>query len=194
MPNPLLVAVEGLGRRHGSQWVLRGIEFDVQPGEVLAITGANGTGKSTLLKLVAGLLEPHEGAVILAQPDSVGLAALDMNLYPALTAAEHIEWAGRLSGASPNAGEVLDHVGLARAAGKTPPQLSTGMRARLKLAMAMLGQPKVLLLDEPSAALDEDGRRLVDAAIARQRGIGCAILATNDRADLEWATHELVLA
>lgn len=194
MAGQALVEADRLGRRHGSQWVLRGLSFEVRAGQVLGVTGANGAGKSTLLRLIAGLLDAHEGWLKVADK-GVAMAALDMALYPSLTALEHLEWAARLGGGDPaGASGQLAKVGLEAAGGKTPLQLSTGMKARLKLALALAGEPAVLLLDEPTAALDETGQALIGQVIRRQQEAGCVVMATNDRADLEWATHELALA
>jgi ABC-type multidrug transport system ATPase subunit len=189
-----LIEAEGLGRRHGAQWVIRGLTFEVLPGQVLAVTGSNGSGKSTLLRLIAGLIEPNEGRLTVGD-GSVGMAALDMALYPALTAREHLEWASQMAGRRGfDSLDALGQVGLAAAAGKTPLQLSTGMKARLKLALAVVGEPAVLLLDEPTAALDETGKGLIGQVVEQQLGRGCVVMATNDRDDMQWATHELALA
>ncbi len=185
-----LLKAEGLGRKFGSRWLFRGLEFQAGPGACLAITGPNGSGKSTLLKIVSGLMPPTEGTV--RRPETVGSAALDLALYSELTGAEHLHFAARLRGCEPGL-ELLDRFGLADAQNKPAKHYSSGMRARLKFCLALQHQPGLLILDEPTAALDEDGRRLVREAVADQAQRGPTIIATNDHRDLEWATHELRL-
>ncbi len=189
---PWLLKAENLGRRFGHNWVIKDLDFEVLPGQVLAITGPNGRGKSTLLKLLCGLLEPSQGRVSLA--GSLGVSALDMALYPQLTGREHVQWLAKMKGISLDPLELLTEMGLAGAVDRLAAAYSTGMRARLKLALALIGEPPLLLLDEPTAALDEDGQALIQRVIERQKEKGAVILATNDRADLAQATHELTLA
>lgn len=182
-----MLHAERLGRRFGGRWVFRGVEFDLLPGQVLAITGANGSGKSTLLKVLAGLLAPSEGAV--RGPAKIGYAALDLALYAQLSAPEHLALAARYRGLAPDPA-ALERVGLGEAGAKRVAAFSTGMRARLKLALALQHAPPVVLLDEPSAALDEAGRSLLAELL---RTGPAFVLATNDDRDLEHATHRLHL-
>jgi len=163
----------------------------LDPGDCLLVRGNNGSGKSTLLKVVAGLLARTEGT--LHRPVALGYAALDLAVYANLTGIEHLELAGRLRGEARTPAESLHGVGLTDAAHQVAGNYSSGMRARLKLALALAHDPELLLLDEPSAALDEEGRAIVANALADHRQRGVAIVATNDDRDLAWATHELIL-
>lgn len=181
----------GLGKRFGSRWIFRGIDLCLQPGDCLVVRGRNGSGKSTLLKVLAGLMAPSEGTV--QRPEPLGYAALDLSVYPALTGLEHLELARDLRGDPVPPLESLARVGLTDAAHQVAGAYSSGMRARLKLALALACQPALLLLDEPSAALDDAGRAITAQALVDQRTRGVALLATNDDRDQEWATHALVL-
>lgn len=189
---PWLLRAENLGRRFGQNWVIKNLDFELLPGQVLAVTGPNGKGKSTLLKLLCGLIEPSEGRVHLA--GSIGVSALDMALYPQLTGSEHVAWLAKMKGLTIDSSSHLAEMGLAGAQDRAAGAYSTGMRARLKLALALIGNPPILLLDEPTAALDDAGQALIHRVIADQKAKGAVILATNDRADLAHATHELTLA
>ncbi|MCG9894487.1 MAG: ABC transporter ATP-binding protein [Fimbriimonadaceae bacterium] len=189
-PAALLSAVE-VGRRFGDRVVLRRVSFELTPGMILAVTGSNGRGKSTLLKIAAGLLEPTSGRMICRAKRSC--SALDLQVYADLTAAEHIEWWSGLAGLRTDPREVLANVGLTGAENTLGRSLSTGMRARLKLALARLDPPDVLILDEPTAGLDDAGRALILEAVTDASRRGAVLLATNDRDDLEMATHELPL-
>jgi ABC-type multidrug transport system ATPase subunit len=186
-----VLSVESLGRRFGPRWVFRRLEFSLKPGDVLAVTGANGSGKSTLLKVLTGLIPASEGRVY--RVSTLGLAALDAQLYPQLTPLEHLDFVRSMTPGKRTGTELLEMVGLASAADRPAALLSSGMKARVKLAMALQHDPGVLLLDEPTASLDEQGRGLVGEIIASQKTGGAVILATNDPLDRQWATHELHL-
>jgi ABC-type multidrug transport system ATPase subunit len=158
--------------------------------------GPNGTGKSTLLRCIAGLLVATEGTVRLPEGDSrrvMALSALEMALYPALTCSEHLCLAADLRGCGPRDAELLKRVGLESAANLRANQLSTGMKSRLKLALAIQPSPLLLLLDEPGAALDESGRSLLDSIVAEQAERGVVLFATNDPSERRLANLELPL-
>ena len=187
-----MIRATELGKRYGARWIFRDLSFDVASGQCLQVIGANGSGKSTLLKVLASLIPASHGDIALAGP--LGYASLEMNLYPQLTAIEHLEIAAQMRGVAARVDDLLAYVGLDHAASVAASQFSTGMKSRLKLALAIQARPPILLLDEPSAAMDETGRRLVADIVAEQLTRGCAVVATNDRQDRSFATHELELA
>lgn len=184
-----LMTVNGLGKRFGSRWVFRGVEFSLGVGDSLAVLGHNGSGKTTLLKILAGLTSPSEGGV---KGGVIGYSALDLSLWPQLTGGEHVSLALRLRGGAP-VGDLLSSFGLSGAIDQPVKEYSTGMRARLKLALATMHQPDVLILDEPTASMDDDGRALVARLVAVQLTRGAVVVATNDPADRRLATHEITL-
>lgn len=160
------------------------------------MVGANGSGKSTLLRTLAGLLRPSEGEVTLPDGDArrtLGYGSVESQLYPHLTAAEHLQLGGDLRGIAPNIEALLAEVGLQSAADRFTGQFSTGMRARLKLALAIQAAPPILFLDEPGAGLDAGGRALVARLAVAQRERGVLILATNDPEERRLANLELAL-
>lgn len=188
--------VEGVGKRYGRRWPIRDISFELEKGQRLAILGHNGSGKSTLLRIMAGLLSPTEGKVVPPDGDPrliLGYAALEMALYAPLTVGEHLRLAAQLRGCDAREDELLQLIGLGYARDLPASGLSTGMKARLKLAMAVQARPTVLLLDEPGAALDESGRELVSQLAEEQTTRGALVVATNDPRERSLATHELAL-
>lgn len=189
-----VISCDGLGKRFSKQWVFRRVSLTVETGQCLLLTGPNGSGKSTLLKLLAGLEPASEGSVSreFDTRTGMGYSATDLRLYPNLSADEHLEFASTMRGIAAEHG-LLGSVGLSEAADKPVGAFSTGMRARLKLALALMGAPKALLLDEPGAGLDESGRALLDEVVAEQLGRGVVILATNDPAERRFGDFELVL-
>ncbi len=190
-----MVGCEGLGKRYGRRWLFRHLDLAVAPGECLVVLGINGSGKSTLLKILAGVVPATEGRCDRGSDPrlTLGYAALDQPVYPVLTVAEHLELAAELRGCSPRVEELLAEVDLAYAAGVAGRHLSTGMRARLKFALAVQAEPPAILLDEPSAGLDEKGRHIVGRIIESRRARTAFVLATNDPEERRFATHEIAL-
>jgi ABC-type multidrug transport system ATPase subunit len=190
-----VIGGDRLGKRYGRRWLFRNLDFTVAVGETLLVTGANGSGKSTLLKVLAGLLPATEGECRRPEDRRLGLgyAALDQPVYPVLTVAEHLELAAKLRGCAPRTHELLNEVELDYARETAGRHLSTGMRARLKFALALQPEPSVILLDEPGAGLDEKGRDLVARMLECRRARTALVIATNDPAERRFATHELAL-
>ena len=191
-----MLEARALGRRFGERWVFRSINFTLHKGDGLIVTGQNGSGKSTLLRVIAGLLTPSEGVVSLPEGDPrlvLGLSALDIHLYAHLTVQEHIDLAASLRGV-PSEPDLLNRIGLGDRKGQLASELSSGLRARVKLVLAVQATPPVLLLDEPGVSLDEMGRSAVAEICERQRERGCFIVATNDPLERRLGNLELPLA
>lgn len=184
--------LDNVSMSYGRRVLFHGLTLRAGAGEVLAVTGANGAGKSTLLKVVAGLVRPTGGRVRclgaedadLGEPHRLlGYAAPDVQLYAELTGDENVAFFRRLRGLKANAEQdLLARVGLPRRRGEDRVSTySSGMRQRLKLAVSLLGDPPLLVWDEPTATLDANGVRLAGMILDehRRRG-GIAVLATND--------------
>ena len=191
-----MLRVDRLGKKYSGRWIFRGLTFDLELGDRLVILGRNGSGKSTLLRTLAGLIDKTEGTVHLPEGDPrhiLGLSALEQSVYSQLTVLEHLELTADLRGCPSRSEELLELIQLGYAKDVPAGQLSTGMKARLRVAMAIQAKPKVLLLDEPGAGLDEAGRSLIDLVTAEQAARGCLIVATNDPLERRLATLELQL-
>jgi ABC-2 type transport system ATP-binding protein len=145
-----VLRVERVGKRYGSREVLRGVSFSADAGERLAVIGPNGAGKTTLLQILAGALAPDAGTISAPRLGWVPQAAA---VYSRLTVRENLELFARLERAAPAAVErMLELTGLP--ADQQAGKLSGGTRQRLNIAIGLLGDPPLLLLDEPSASLD----------------------------------------
>jgi ABC-2 type transport system ATP-binding protein len=168
------VVVEGLSRSFGSVRILGDVTFRLEPGTVAAVTGRNGSGKTTLLRILAGLLLPDEGWVTVAgrragQGLSGYVPAGDRGLYWRLTGQRNLEFLGRLRGLSRHdsrrwAGVTAGALDATDLVAKRVGDCSTGQRRRLAVARGFVAGPPVLLLDEPFADLDAQGRRAVGSA------------------------------
>jgi len=190
-----MLAVERLGKKFDGRWIFRGVDFELQHGQALIVLGRNGAGKSTFLKTLAGVISPTEGTVRRPDdlPTQLGFCALDGALYPALSIEEHLVMAAQLRGVDARTDELLERICLEDARTRPCGKLSTGMRNRVKLALAIQARPEVLLLDEPGAAMDEAGKELVSSICAEQAERGVLVIATNDPSEVRFGTHEIVL-
>ena len=178
--------LRGITMAYGRRLLFSDIDAEVLAGRCLVVSGLNGAGKSTLLKIIAGLIRPEAGKIEFK--GARGYAAPDVQLYGELTGSENLAFFARLRGVSAagNAA-LLAQVGLPTARGRDfVSAYSSGMRQRLKLAVSLIGNPPLLIWDEPTATLDSAGRRLTDALLSRclESG-GIAVVATNDPAEAE---------
>ncbi|MEU7428452.1 ABC transporter ATP-binding protein [Streptomyces sp. NPDC040750] len=184
-----VIEVTDLRRVYGGGFeAVRGITFSVARGEIFALLGTNGAGKTSTVELLEGLAAPAGGRVrVLGHDPRRERAAvrprtgvmLQEGGFPAeLTVAETVRmWAGCTSGARPGA-QALELVGLADKHGVRVKQMSGGERRRLDLALALLGEPEVLFLDEPTTGLDAEGRRDTWELVRRLRDDGTTVLLT----------------
>jgi ABC-2 type transport system ATP-binding protein len=156
---PILV-VEGLGKRYGERQALREIEFAMHPGEVVAVIGPNGAGKTTLLSILAGIQEPTTGTVNRGVGE-IGWVPQQPALYTKLSVLENLKLFARLERIPDVDGMVtrmLEQTGLAERAHERVERLSGGNRQRVNVALGLLANPPVILLDEPSSSLDPGQR------------------------------------
>lgn len=171
----------------GERAVFAGVSFRIRPGAALLLTGANGAGKSSLLRLLAGLLRPAAGALLWEGEDALAdraeharrlryLSPQDA-LKPALTARETLAFAARLHGAAGDADAALDALGLLPLAELPVRLLSTGQRRRLALARLALAPAPLWLLDEPTLGLDAAAVSRLGALLVRHREEGGAVVA-----------------
>jgi ABC-2 type transport system ATP-binding protein len=198
------IAVEGLVKRYGARTVVDGVSLEVAPGELVALLGPNGAGKTTTVETVEGYRRPDGGRVRVLGQDPldggavlrarVGLMLQDGGFDPRSRPLETLrEFAGYHAGAR-DPDELVDLLGL-RAVARTPyRRLSGGERQRLSLAVALVGRPEVLVLDEPTAGLDPEARVAARGIVADARAEGAAILLTShDLSDVERLADRIVV-
>ena len=184
---------------------LDAVNLTVEPGELVAVVGPSGAGKSSLLAVAGGLTTPDEGSVVIDgtdlaamkpaaraafRRDHIGFVFQSGNLIPALTALDQLRLIGHLGRAGvtvADAKERLSQVGLAEKANRRPYQLSGGERQRIGIARALMGRPSVLLVDEPTAALDRARSHVVVELLAREtkRSAVATVMVTHDTDVLE---------
>jgi ABC-2 type transport system ATP-binding protein len=196
-----MIETSDLGKQFNDFWAVDGLTLIVKPGQVLALLGQNGAGKTTTVRMLSALLMPTRGAARIAGYDvihqqgdvreSVGVLTEQHGLYVRMTALEYLDFFGQLHhiGHRQRAARIeylLDYFGLAAEGSRRIGEYSKGMRQKLALARALIHEPPVLLLDEPTSAMDPESARLVRDEIARLRSIHRTIvICTHNLAEAE---------
>ncbi|EFV14218.2 hypothetical protein HMPREF9336_00927 [Segniliparus rugosus ATCC BAA-974] len=176
-------------KRFGSRTAVAGLSFALKPGQVTGFLGPNGAGKSTTLRMIVGLDAPNEGSAtifgkpyrLLTHPLKTVGALLDAKwAYPSRSVADHLRWIAAAGGVpASRVAEVLDLVGLASVAKLPARQLSLGMSQRVGVAAALLGEPDVLLFDEPVNGLDPEGVSWIRSLIKELARRGATVLVSS---------------
>ena len=184
-----MISIENLVKRYGSREVLHGVSLEARPGRVTGFVGPNGAGKSSTLRCLLGLDRADGGRALiggrpyreLREPLRTVGAMLDgSGAHPSRTARGHLAWVASGAGIGRRrVTEVLDVVGLAEAAGRRVRTFSLGMSQRLGLAAALLGDPEVLILDEPVNGLDPEGIRWIRTLLRRRADTGGTVLLSS---------------
>lgn len=183
------ISGQGLTKKFGRNTLFKDISLSAATGESLSITGPNGSGKSTLMKILAGIQKPTAGNVDLAAGapidraqwlSHIGYTGPLVNPYDDLTGWENITFAARHADAGDRAGRLLESFGLGLHRDKKVKHYSSGMKQRLKLILAVLNDPPVLMLDEAGTNLDAAGTALLHSYLESVRKEKIIILATND--------------
>jgi ABC-2 type transport system ATP-binding protein len=195
-----MIQTEDLSKQFGDTWAVDGVTLEVQPGQVLALLGQNGAGKTTTVRMLTSVLSPSRGWAriggydVQREPEgvraSVGVLTEQHGLYLRMSGRDYLDFYGRiyqLDGAQRDtrASEWMDYFGLSDVMDRSIGSYSKGMRQKLALARTLLHEPPVLLLDEPTSAMDPESAQLVRQAIASLRSQQRAIII---------CTHNLVEA
>jgi ABC-2 type transport system ATP-binding protein len=197
------VVAQGLGKAFGRRVVVHSVDMLVAEGEVTALVGLNGTGKSTVMRLMLGLIRgsgrtSYGGRPLQDYPHPARIAGAHLEGrvgHPSRTALRHLTMAAALTrGADARVAGLLEQVGLAGAAHRPVGGFSLGMRQRLGLATALLADPAVLFLDEPGNGLDVAGRRMLFGLLRQRAGAGKSVLlSSHAMADIEQVADRVVV-
>ena len=203
-----MIQVEGLQKLYGTFPAVRGLSFQVQPGEVLGLVGPNGAGKTTTIRSIAGIIVPSQGQIRIGghdlAHDAVAAKRLlafipdEPHLFEYLTVEEHLRFVGRLyqvADVDERIPVLLDELDLASKRTSLPGELSRGMKQKLAIACGLLHQPRALLLDEPLTGLDPVGIRRMKSTIVRRAEAGAAVILSSHLLHLveEICTRVLVM-
>jgi len=203
-----VIEVEGLQKLYGTFPAVRGLSFQVQPGEVLGLVGPNGAGKTTTIRSIAGIIVPSQGQIRIGghdlARDPVAAKRLlafipdEPHLFEYLTVEEHLRFVGRLyqvAEVDERIPVLLDEMDLASKRSALPGELSRGMKQKLAIACGLLHQPRALLLDEPLTGLDPVGIRRMKSTIVGRAEAGAAVILSSHLLHLveEICTRVLVM-
>ncbi|MBI1193051.1 MAG: ATP-binding cassette domain-containing protein [Bacteroidetes bacterium] len=199
------VEAKELGKRYRRTWVFRNLALNLESGQRWALTGVNGSGKSTLLRMLAAALRPTSGTLRWLEQEKqipvdqvytrVSLAAPYLELIDPFTLREHLAFHGQLKPWLPgwDAGRIMADTGLERHADKALRDFSSGMRQRVRLALAFYSQSELLLLDEPTSNLDAAGKAWFKETLERCAGSRLVVIASNVEEETLTCTHSLHL-
>ena len=192
----LAIQVHGLQKSYKKLQVLKGVDFGVARGSIFALLGSNGAGKTTIVKILTTLLKPDDGTAhvngfdVLSQPErvreSISLTGQFAAVDEILTGRENLIMIAelrRVKSAGKVADDLLERFGLADAAGRRVSTYSGGMRRRLDIAMSLIGNPRIIFLDEPTAGLDPEGRIEVWQVIQNLADSGTTVFLTTQYLD-----------
>ncbi len=196
----LVVQASDISKVFNRRRIFSDISFTISSPGSIAITGKNGSGKSTLAKIIAGVLTPTSGTVsyqlegrMLTEDESkthIGFVSPYLNLYDEFSATENLFLLLRIRGyrdaSARTIDELLKRFNLWDRREDAVRGYSTGMKQRLKYVFALMHSPHVLILDEPTTNLDDDGIKVVEEVVKEQRQSSLLIVATNDSAEVAW--------
>lgn len=188
-PAELAVSVRGLRKRYGDKWAVDGVDLDIRAGECFGILGPNGAGKTTTIEMIEGLREPDGGSIMVLGESPwprntkllprIGVQLQASSFIDKLTAREQLEVFAKLYGADGSRiDELLESVELTDLAGTRADKLSGGQQQRLSTACALVGDPELIFLDEPSAGLDPSARRRLWKVIETAKSQGRTVVLT----------------
>ena len=199
----LAIKVESLKKNFGERKVITSLNLELRQGESVAITGPNGSGKTTLLKLLLSLLRPSSGKITYYDNDRVlsreelrhriSFVSPYLSLYDQLSAEENLQFFTAVRGGNITGKEIdsqLLRVGLEGRGMDLVSDYSTGMKQRLKYAVALSNKPDFLLIDEPSSGLDDSGKAMMTGLIEEQRSGSIIIIATNEKEEYSLASRQ----
>jgi len=192
------IAVQNVTKNFGQLVAVDGVSFDVNRGEIFGFLGPNGAGKTTTIRMLTGILTPNSGKILIHGIDIakvpiqakmlMGVIPEAGNVYGDLTAKQNLVLTGKYYGltksaASKRADELLSELGLQERGGDFVRRFSKGMKQRVSIACAIIHEPKILFLDEPTEGLDVQSRRLIVDTIHRMNKQGCTVFLTTHNID-----------
>lgn len=204
----MIISLNNIGKRFNREWIFRNLDYTFNAPKKYAITGANGSGKSTLLQVIAGAVTYNEGNIVLQDPqlaattkgeeptlyNYIAIAAPYLELIEEMTANELLDFHTSFKPLAVSKQKALQIIGLDKAANKQVRYYSSGMKQRLKLAQAFFSNVAVLLLDEPTTNLDEDGIALYKHLIENYTGQKLVIISSNDKAEYDFCDEVIAIA
>lgn len=203
----MLIELKNIGKRFNREWIFRGVDYRFEQGTVTGIIGSNGSGKSTFLQIISGFLSPSEGQIRYTKEGQetdidhifkqVTYAApyLDQNDHLTLREVIELQRKFKVFRHGRSTEEVIEVMELSRAADKMIHHFSSGMRQRLRLALAILAESEILLLDEPTSNLDRQGVDWFNQLLTSEKKERIVVICSNNQPDeLKLSTRQIDIA
>jgi heme exporter protein A len=207
MNNKMKLFCKSVDKNFGTHRIFRDINFEIQSGHSIAITGSNGSGKTTLIRILCGLIRANSGKIEYQVDDHIvpedqiyhhiGLVGPYLELYEELSAYENMRFFAKMKRIQDYdliIHSLLKRVRLEGREDEPVKNYSSGMRQRLKYVFALLNQPEVLFLDEPTSNLDSEGIETVYQIMEEQKKDKILVIATNDAADLKYGDRQIAVS
>ena len=198
------IILNKVGKRFNKEWIVKNLSLDIPSQSSLSITGANGSGKSTLIKLISAYMEPTSGNVqyfknknkcpIESIPYTIGLAAPYLNLIEEFSLKEHLEFHFKFRTTYFTIDEIMKKSNFQFSIDKKIKDFSSGMKQRLKLALAIYGENQLIVLDEPTSNLDEEGIEWYRSQIQQKMGTCTIIVASNQPQEYDFIPYTINLS
>ncbi len=191
------ISLQNAGKRYNRDWIFRNLSYEFSAPGAYAINGLNGSGKSTLLQCIAGSILHSEGKIIYSFESKItetphlylSIATPYMELVEEMTGTEMLEFHRKFKSLTESNERILSVVALENAATKQIRYFSSGMKQRLKLALAFFSQSPILLLDEPVSNLDKEGIKLYHSLIKNYTSEKLVIVSSNDEQEYDFCKH-----
>ena len=198
------IKLNKVGKRFNKEWIVKNLSLDIPSQSSLSITGANGSGKSTLIKLISAYMEPTSGNVQYFKnknkwptesiPYTIGLAAPYLNLIEEFSLKEHLEFHFKFRTTHFTIDEIIKKSNFQFSIDKKIKDFSSGMKQRLKLALAIYGENQLIVLDEPTSNLDEEGIEWYRSQIQQKMGTCTIIVASNQPREYDFIPYTINLS
>ncbi|MEQ8473101.1 MAG: ABC transporter ATP-binding protein [Marinoscillum sp.] len=191
------ITLEDVGKKYNRQWVFRHLEAEIKTGDTVAITGHNGSGKSTLIQIMSNFITPSEGEVKYSEKDALDLqtkfsfAAPYQNLIEEFTLSEHLQFHSRFKKPMHDEVSIIEFAGLGGNDQKLVKEFSSGMKQRLRLAIAFFYESSLIFLDEPTSNLDQKGIDWYQQLITGNHQNKTIIIASNQSFEYELASQKI---
>lgn len=202
----MYLKLEKISKEFAGKRIFRDINFELKPGQSAAIVGPNGSGKTTLIRIICGLIRPTAGKVVYSVNGHdiemlnvyrhIGLVGPYLELYEELTALENLLFFAKIKRVVDAREKIKDLMAQMNLSGRENDEVKTyssGMRQRLKYVFALLGDPRILILDEPTSNLDRDGINRVYQIMEKQKKENILLIATNDDEDLKYGDFQVAV-
>tara|TARA_B100000575_G_C23103418_1_gene636721 strand:+ start:1042 stop:1674 length:633 start_codon:yes stop_codon:yes gene_type:complete len=198
------ITLNKVGKRFNKEWIIKNLSLDIPSQSSLSITGANGSGKSTLTKLISAYMEPTSGNVqyfknekkwpIESIPYTIGLATPYLNLIEEFSLKEHLEFHFKFRKTPLTIDEIIKKLNFQFSIDKKIKDFSSGMKQRLKLALAIYGENQLIVLDEPTSNLDQEGIEWYRSEIQQKMGTCTIIVASNQPQEYDFIPYTINLS